>query len=157
MTGQEITNQIITDLESSVKAQNETRSNAQIMTAITAEGMDPRKPSSHSIAESWVALSCEFSLPTFVMTLVHIINWITTIAKIDEGDKLSIRGLLDIFTNNQQNIAEAIQHIKDNRDLKFVTGNSVGTLFEFLMDRINVVHEEAESIRRAHKAFLEGK
>jgi len=154
MTGREITDQIIADLESSVEAQNNTRSNDEIMNAITAEAYDQSRPSTHSIPETWIALSCEISLPGFAITLVHLVNSIVPVVEIGSNDRLTIRELLHLFKENRDRVAEVIQQIKDNTSLMYFSGNSSEPLFDFLMDRVKVVHDEAEQIRRAYQAYL---
>jgi hypothetical protein len=153
MTGEEITNQIIEDLASSLKAQNNTRSNAQIMDAITAEAMNPGRPSTFSISESRVAMLCEISLSGFCMSVIQIISCITTIIDLQENQRLTVAQLHELFTQKRQRIAEAIQHIKENNNHRFRDMDEA--LFNFLEERVQIIHKESEEIRRAYQSYLQ--
>ncbi len=146
MTGEELTSRLINDLEEVVRAKSIARSQEQIMADIAFYASNPSTESNFNIGESWIALTCDISLPGELARFTQLINLNEKIISYNKDDKVDISYYLNQIMENKNKIAVMIEQIKDNNNHRFVTGQNSQPLFDLIKERADYIHSEAISV-----------
>lgn len=155
MTGKELTDRIINDLEKVVRAKNIARSHGQIMTDITASSLNPSYDSKFSIGESWIALTCDISLPGELARFTQFVNYYNLLVSFSKDDIVNINDYLKQVKENKDQIADTFEKIRNNTNLKFIVGTESKPFYDLIKERADYIHSEVASVDNCYKRLIE--
>lgn len=157
MEAKELIDRLINDLKIAVLAKNNVRTQAQLQAEMTIEVRNPEYDANYSIEESWISLSCEITLPSDLAVFTNFSNAFGQIINYDVSvhGNINIVEYLEILKKNNIVISEALQKIKDNTNLIFVSGNNSEPIFNVINERLNYIHAEIKSVENCYKSLIE--
>lgn len=156
MKGLELTERLIDDLQKSIRAKNIARSREQLRTAMMTYARDSIK-SDFSIEESWISLTCDITLSYNLGDLSQFINHDEQLVSYKSGDKVELQSFLNQVEQNKDKIVATFQKLSDSPNLIAVFGQVQQTLFSYLKQKLDYLHDEALSVDNCYKRIIENK
>ena len=157
MTGSELTEQLIEDINICIQAQGISRINDQLKRDFAIYTKDRHFNLDYSIEESWISMSFDITIPYALSDLTQLINIGETVLNFKNGEKADVNNYLAELITNKQKVSEIFQKIKDNKSLIFITSQYQQPLFTLLEDKLNNIHREAQMMNNCYKFLIEKK
>jgi hypothetical protein len=157
MTGLELTERLIDDLQKSIRAKSIARGHEQLRADMMAYARDFRMKSNFSIEENWISLTCDITLPYDLGDLSQFINQNEQLVSYKSGDKVELQSFLNQVEANKDKIVATFQKLSDSPNLIAVFGQQKQTLFSYLQQKLDDLHNEAVSVDNCYKRIIESK
>ncbi len=121
MTNIELTERLIDDVKKAILAKSITRSQKQLMQEMVIQMRNPTMNFKHSLDESWIALTCDITIPYDLLGLCSIINHFEKVMSYKDGEKVDINDFLKQIEANKHLIIETFKKF-ENPNLIFTYG-----------------------------------
>ncbi len=151
MTGVELTNQLIEDIQNSIHAKNIAISRSLFKESFAKNTNNSNFKSDYSIEEGWISITCDITLPYAFSNLSQFVNTTEQLLPYKTGDKADLDDFLIQVNLNKDKIASKFQQIKENENLVLINGPHQQTLFSLLEEKLDDIHSEALTLQNCYK------
>lgn len=146
MTGLDLIERLIGDLEKFIRAKSIARNRDQLRADMLINLTDFKRASNFSLEEGWISLTCDITIPYDLGDLSQFINHDEQLVLFKSGDKVHLSEFLIQLIENKSKIAAIFQKLNDSPNLVVVFGQQQETLFSYLKRKLDDLHNEALSV-----------
>ncbi len=152
MLGKKLIKQIIIDLQSCIIAASNSRTLEEIKLDVLFHSGKFTK-SNINFSESYIAISCEISIPYKGTALLRLFSKFSTLVSLQKSEVLSLDELIEIFQHYENILSETLQELADKTNfMAFPQEDTQETVFEYIKSQIDDFHKESQSIAVAYSS-----
>ncbi len=157
MTSTELTERLIDDVKKAILAKNIARSHKQLMQEMVIQMHNPKMNFKHSLDESWIALTCDITLPYDLLSLCSLINHFEKVISYKDGEKVDVNDFLKQIETNKQHIIETFKKFENpNLIVTYGPGNSE-PLVNLLKEKLDDFNNEVLILNNCYQKLIESK